>query len=117
MSVEMVSVHDFLYGDRHSKFYPDIKIYLGGTLDRLIPFLSLLHQGKSAKEICETLKLTYRGDIWFATLLVYFHVRDGLVEHPTLMDVKVPPELAANLEEYEHVWQHRHDPRPGTSIH
>lgn len=115
--VSVETVHDFLCDDRHRKFYPDIKIYLGGTLDRLIPFLWLLHEGKSAEEICTELKLTYRGDVWFATLLVYLHVRDGLVEHPTLMDVKVPPELAQNMEEYERIWQHRNDPRPGTSIH
>ena len=116
-TVETVSVHDFLYGDRHTTFYPDIKVYLGGSLDRLIPFLQLLREGRNAREICEALKLHYRGDIWFATLLVYFHVRDGLVEHPTLRDVTVPPELAPNLAEYERIWQHRNDPRPGTPIH
>ena len=117
VKVEKVTVHDFLYDDRHRKFYPDIKIYLGGTLDRLIPFLWFLHEGKSAKEICQELKLTYRGDILFATLLVYFHVRDGLVDHPTLKDVTIPLELAPDMDEYERIWQHRHDPRPGTPLH
>ena len=117
VQVEKVSVHDFLYGDRHSKFYPDIKVYLGGSLDRLIPFLALLRDGKSAREICEALKLHYRGDVWFATLLVYFHVRDGLVDHPTLEDVTVPPELAPKMDEYDRIWRHRNDPRPGTPVH
>ena len=117
MTITKITAHDFLYSDRHRKFYPNIKIYLGGTLDRLVPFLTLLNEGKSAKEICKELKLIYRGDIWFATLLVYFHARDGLIDHPLCNDVKVPPELEADLAEYERVWQHRNDPRPDTTIH
>lgn len=107
--VTAISAHDFLYGDRHKKFYPDIKIYLGGTLGPLPAFIALLEQGKSAKEICEELKLAYRGDVWFATLLVYFHVRDGLVELPNL-SVDIPPELVDNMDEYERAWQRRHIP-------
>ena len=102
--VSIVSCHDFLFGDRHRKFYPDIKIYLGGTLGPLPVFIDLLKQGKTAKEICQELKLVYRGDVWFATLLVYFHVRDGLVQLPDL-SVSVPPELAANMDEYERIWK------------
>lgn len=111
MELRRLAGHNFLYSDRHEKLYIDIRTYLNGRGDNIEPFVALLEQGATTQEICEALKLHFRGDVWFAQLLVHLHIRDGLVVVPNLK-VDVPEQLAAKMEEFERVWQRRNDPPP-----
>lgn len=110
-AVRCIGAHDFLYSDRHEKLYLDIRIYLNGHGSNIEPFVALLEQGATTQEICEALKLHFRGDVWFARLLVHLHIRDGLVVKPNLK-VDIPEQLAAKMEGFERVWQRRNDPPP-----
>lgn len=107
--IEVISVNDFLHRDRHDKLYPDIRVYLDGDPKRIEPFLTCLEHKLTVQEICDALKLRFRGDVWFATLLVHLHIRDGLVSFPHL-EVDPPAELLAKLEKLERDWQRRNEP-------
>src|SRR5262245_61072954 len=90
--LERMTVHDFLYGDRHQKLYGKIEVYLEGRRDLALPFIHLLVEGKSAIEIQKALGLDFRGDVLFAILLLYFYARDGFARHPDLT-LEIPEEL------------------------
>ncbi len=111
LDLRRIGVHNFLCSDRHEKLYPDIRIYLNGRVSNIEPFVTLLERGATTQEICDALKLYYRGDGWFAKLLVHLHIRDGSVVIPNLK-VDVPEQLATKMEEFERVWQRRNDPPP-----
>lgn len=110
-AVNIVSAHDFLHNDRHQKLYPDVSVYLEGDAEKIGPLIDLLDEGKTALEICQALKLRYRGDALFATLLVYFFIRDALVIRPSLK-LEIPRELMADFPRYEAQWKaHRTNQR------
>ena len=52
LPITVISAHDFLYSDRHEKLYPDIRVYLEGSIERLEPLIDMLRDGTSALEIC-----------------------------------------------------------------
>lgn len=106
--ITVVSANDFLYSDRHERLYADLRVYLNGRGDNIEPFIACLQQDMDVQEICERLKLHFRGDVWFATLLVHLHMRDGLVHIPGLQ-VAPPGQLASKLAKLEQDWQHRND--------
>ncbi|MGC4025319.1 MAG: hypothetical protein QM744_09320 [Mesorhizobium sp.] len=107
-SIRIISDHNFLYSDRHQKLYPDIRVYLNGRTDNIERFVDCLQRGADVREICEELELRYRGDVWFAMLLVHLHMRDGLVDIPGL-EIEPPAQLASNIEKFELDWKHRND--------
>lgn len=109
--IQVVSVHNFLYPDRHGRLYPRLPVYLNGDPGKIAPFIDCLEKKMTAAEIRDALGLQYRGDVWFGTLLVYFHIRDGLVDLPNL-DIEPPAELADQLARLENDWLTRNDPPP-----
>ena len=102
--VRVVSVHNFLYSDRHRKFYPDIKVYLEGDQSRIVPFMLHLRNGKSPEEIRDALDLEFRGDVLYATLVAHFFARDGLLPFPD-WKFDVPSELLEEMPRCEAEWQ------------
>ena len=103
-SVSVISAHNFLYSDRHQKLYPHMPVYLEGDDGKIGPFLQLLEEGKTALEICQLLKIRYRGDVLFATLLAHFQMRDGLLASDSFVP-EIPPELLADFPRYEAEWR------------
>lgn len=102
--VNVISRHNFLYSDRHKTLYPNITVYLEGDEGKVEPFIELLEEGRSPLEICKALKLQYRGDVLFATMIVHFCVRDGLASRPTVAP-EIPPELLSEFPRYESEWK------------
>lgn len=104
-----MAVHDFLYSDRHRRLYPRLSVYLNGDFNNVGPFIDCLEMNMPVEAICDELGLMYRGDVWFATLLVHLHLRDGVYGAP-LRKVEPPAELADQMAKLEEDWRTRNDP-------
>ncbi len=107
----IIAAHDYLYSDRHKRLYTDIRVYLR-DYHNAARFVQLLEQGKTTPEICEALKLQYRADVWFASLILHFLMREGYFSTLSLT-VEIPEELRPRLAELDSAWRNRpRHPRP-----